>query len=264
MDTWIKKVVDEKKPSSQVPVITPTKLSQIFSDSLGDWGDKDDSIFEEVKAAREESLTDDSDMDVFSDNSTDPKSNIDVISPGKRKATTSSSFFSTKQMKPLRTSSTIASRNLSQSWNKVEKTNVGSNVLRSKRTACDSPATYQSTCMMNSPLTYASNRAQPQPSTPQYFTTTHKGDTQPETPQWGDDSFQDINCSQLEAEAIASSQMVEARKNMIDVFGSDDSDDALDNLDDDSDDALAQAIKMSQCETSREEMDRKQAIALSQ
>merc|ERR1719431_790412 len=269
MDTWIKKVVDEKKPSSQVPVITPTKLSQIFSDSLGDWGDEDDSLFEEVKAAREESLTDDSDMDVFSDNSTDPKSNIDVISPGKRKATTSSSFFSTKQMKPLRTSSTIASRNLSQSWNKVEKTNVKSNVLRSKRTACDSPATYQSTCMLNSPLTYASNRAQPQPSTPQYATTTttsitHKGDIQPETPQWGDDSFQDINCSQIEAEAIASSQMVEAKRNMIDVFGSDDSDDALDNLDDDSDDELAQAIKMSQCETNREDMDLKKAIALSQ
>merc|ERR1719233_811257 len=269
MDTWVTKVVDEKKSTRQEPVITPTKLSQMFSDSLGDWGDNDDSLFKEVKAAREESLTDDSDMDVFSDNSTDPNPNIDVISPGKRKTTTSSSFFSPKHMKPLRTSSTIASRNLSQSWNKVDKTDVRSNVVRSKRSACDSPATYQSTCMLNSPLTYASSRAQPQPSTPQYATTTnsinHKGDIQPETPQWGDDSFQDINCSQLEAEAIASSQMVEARKNMIDVFGSDDSDDdALCNLDDDSDDELAQAIKMSQCETNREDMDLEKAIALSQ
>merc|ERR1711936_1334460 len=92
-----------------------------------------------------------------------------------------------------------------------EKTNFRSDVVRSKRSACDSPATYLSTCMLNSPLTYASSRVQPQPSTPQYATTTtRQGDTQPETPQWGDDSFQDINCSQLEAEAIASSQMVEA------------------------------------------------------
>merc|ERR1712013_407275 len=165
-----------------------------MGDSLGDWGDNDDSLFREVKAAREESLiSDDSDMDVFSDNSLDPNSKNDVVSPGKRKATSKSSFLSPKHMKPLRTSSTLASRNLSQSRNKVDKTSIRSDVGRSKRTACDSPATYQSSCMLNSPLTYASSRAQPQPCTPQYPTshsasgTNHQGDTQPDTPQWGED-----------------------------------------------------------------------------
>jgi len=245
VDTWVKKVARKNKPTTLESSLTPTKLSQMFSDSMKDW-DAEDTLFEEVKAARDD-ISDDSDMDVFSDNSPDPKVLEDLISPGKRKASASTSILSSKQLKPIRTSSTLASRNLSQAWN-LDETAFQADLLRSKRPACDSPATYQSTCKFNSPLTYASSRVQPQPN----------------TPQWGEDSFHDLNCSQLETEAIASSQVVEARKNMVDVFGSEESDDALDNLEDDSDDELAQAVKMSQCVTNREEMELNEVLALSQ
>ena len=249
LDPWVKKVTSNSKPFNLESSLTPTKLSQMFSDSMRDW-ETQDTLFEEVKAGRGDiELSDDSDIDVFSDTAPDPNITEDLISPGKRKANSSARFLSPKQIKPLRTSSTLASRNLSQSkaWNLDEST-FQADLLRSKRPACDSPASYQSTCKFNSPLTYGVNRSQPQPG----------------TPQWGEDSFSELNCSQLETEAIASSQQVEARKNMVDVFGSDESDDALDNLDEDSDDELAQAVKMSQLETNREEMEINEVLALSQ
>eukprot|EP00092_Neocalanus_flemingeri_P026030 GFUD01028215.1.p1 GENE.GFUD01028215.1~~GFUD01028215.1.p1 ORF type:complete len:1265 (+),score=407.13 GFUD01028215.1:55-3849(+) len=246
-DICKKKVLKKSKPANLESSLTPTKLSQIFSDSMRDW-DTEDTLFEEVKAGREtDDLSGDSDNDVFSDTCPDPNITEDLISPSKRKATTYPTFLSPKQIKPIRTSSTHASRNLSQAWNLDESAFQG-DLLRTKRPACDSPASYQSTCKFNSPLTYGGNRAQPQPG----------------TPQWGEDSFSELNCSQMETEAIASSQQVEARKNMVDVFGSDESDDALDNLDEDSDDELVQAVKLSQLVTNREEMELNEVLALSQ
>merc|ERR1711892_513668 len=99
MDTWVKKVVRKSKPPKLECSLTPTKLSQIFSDSMKDW-DAEDSLFDEVKAARDEEISDDSDMDVFSDNSTELKAAVDLVSPGKRKAATSNSFLSPKLLKP--------------------------------------------------------------------------------------------------------------------------------------------------------------------
>ena len=239
IDKWVSKIQVESIPKADSS-LTPTKLSQIFSDSLGDWNDGDDDGAKNV--------TKELDNDVFSTG----KHCNEEKSPFKRSISTSSEAGQImKQLKPSRTSSTKALRSLSQTWD-LDESEFQSGLLRNKRVACESPASYQSTCKFNSPLTYATRRVQPQPITP----TTN-------TASWCEDSFQDLNCSQLENDAIALSQGIQTRKNMADVFGSDDSEDDVMSDNNISDDELVEAVRMSQFEYNQENRKLREAMTTS-
>ena len=213
----IKKVEEEMqedtvKEELEAPV-TPSKLSAMFEDSMRDWGSQEEVLDQIFK--------DDSPIkDVFKE----PV--LQESSPGKRR------------LPPL-----VPSQGPLASRAKV------SGLF--KRPAIDSPATYKTTCITNSPATYGATR--PQPQAPQFDP---------------DDSFNTLDCSQLEEEAISASQIKDMRRNLVlDVFGSDDDDE--DNLEmavveAQEDDELERALMQSQSVTNREEMELRETIALSQ
>merc|ERR1719397_1981898 len=78
---------------------------------------------------------------------------------------------------------------------------------RAKRAAADSPASYRTACATSSPATYQVTRVAP--GLQQAFFDP-------------DDSFSELDCSELEEQAIQASQALDVRRNLeMDIFGTD-------------------------------------------
>ena len=112
--------------------------------------------------------------------------------------------------------------------------------VTNKRSAFESPGTLRTQCRTDSPRSYPSGTSSRQP---QRITVEKEADV-----SFGDfDDFDGLNCSQIEMEAIVSSQRCDVKKHLADdVFGSDDDDDDKDDFGDFdgiSDDELADAVR---------------------
>ena len=141
-----------------------------------------------------------------------------AISPIKRKGSdTQNSFSPPKLLKE--SSSSIVNKKLLVC--KELEFATSTQVSKGKRPAFESPATLKTSCRIESPRSYPPGTSSRQPE-----------------PDIMDDSFGDVDCSLVEHQAIISSQ----RKNMADVFGSDDEDDFGDD-DGISDDELASLVR---------------------
>lgn len=109
--------------------------------------------------------------------------------------------------------------------------------VTTKRSAFESPGTLRTQCRTESPRSYPSGTSsrQPQPITVEKEANISFGD-------FGD--FDGLNCSQIEMEAIVSSQRCDVKKHLTeDVFGSDDGEDDFGDFDGISDDELADAVR---------------------
>jgi len=145
-----------------------------------------------------------------------------AVSPSKRKGTETQNSFSPPKL--LKESSSVINKKLlvCKELEFATSTQISSN---GKRPAFESPATLRTSCRIESPRSYPQGTSSKQPE-----------------PDIMDDSFGDVDCSLVEHQAIISTQ----RKNMADVFGSDD-----DFGDDDgiSDDELATLVRQSQSQS---------------
>ena len=112
-------------------------------------------------------------------------------SPSKRKGSSNDNSFSPSKISRSNATGAVVNKFL----------NNASHNSSSKRQASDSPFSFRTQCYTNSPSSYprATSTQQPQPVSPLQF----------------DDSFDDLDCSALEQEAIISSQRVETEKGRI-------------------------------------------------
>ena len=158
----------------------------------------------------------------------EPESNTTI----KRKSSEGSNYFSPSKISK---SSQILT-NPSSARGDLEFEAKGK--VTAKRSACESPDTLRSRCYTESPRSYPSGTCSKQPRRLTVEDETEKS--------FGDcDDFDGLNCSQIEKEAIISTQICDVKKNLKeDLFGSEDDEDDLWDDDGIPDDELAGALTL--------------------
>ena len=157
----------------------------------------------------------------------EPESNTTI----KRKSSEGSNYFSPSKISK---SSQIVTN---QSPTRGDLDFEAKAKVTAKRSACESPDTLRTRCFTESPRSYPSGTSSKKP---------RRLTVEDETEiSFGDcDDFDGLNCSQIEKEAIISTQICDVKKNLAeDVFGSEDDEDDLWDDDGISDDELADAVR---------------------
>ena len=190
-------LVEEKTLVKVAEPVTPNKLSRQLSETLN-WGDEeefDNLPFDSIEAGQT------------------------VSSPSKRKAVQFTSVTSPPKLFKV-------GNPIMKSLTEVDNFS-GHKGGGSKRLAFDSPASYQKSLSVSSPLTYGDRTAKHKTKAADSFSM--------------NESFGDIDCSLIEREAIASSQTI-TQRNLAEVFGNEE--ESFGDLTDDfTDDELAEAVR---------------------
>jgi len=254
---------------------TPSKLSTMFEDSMRDWGSQEDALADVFKADSPGKRTSGG---ISGGLETVPKKvnkggfphpvgtrrTLGIASGGRSMARVASGPLC--PLSPVLPSNSVSNPGLVR---------LGLAPLeRAKRVAADSPASYRNSCAASSPATYQVTRVAPGLQQALFDL---------------DDSFSELDCSQLEEQAIQASQALDVRRNLeMDIFGTADEEEDeggnklgkggdLDMFDTDDEEELEAAaveahedkdledtLKLSETVTNREEMELLEGLLLSQ